>query len=146
MLRNIQAVYFIKIIFYHLFKKTLLKLIKYNKDYQKVMKLKLDNFKRLTGKLIIYETNKKGKEYNRNGELIYEGEFLNGERNGKGKEYNNKTSKLYEGGYLKGKKNGLGKEYYFGQEFIFEGEYLNGKRWNGKGYDENNKITKYFIY
>ena len=24
---------------------------------------------------------------------------------------------------------------------MFEGDYLNGKRWNGKGYDKNNKIV-----
>ena len=33
--------------------------------------------------------NGKGKEYNNNGEVEFEGEYLNGERNGKGKEYNN---------------------------------------------------------
>ena len=31
--------------------------------------------------------NGKGKEYNRNGKLIFEGEYLNGKSNGKGKEY-----------------------------------------------------------
>ena len=34
----------------------------------------------------IGERNGKGKVYNRNGELEFEGEYLNGERNGKGKE------------------------------------------------------------
>ena len=29
--------------------------------------------------------NGKGKEYNNNGELLYEGEYLDGKRNGKGK-------------------------------------------------------------
>ena len=43
------------------------------------------------------------KEYDCLGDLIFEGEYLNGERNGKGKEYN------------------------FGK-IVFEGEYLNGKR------------------
>ena len=38
---------------------------------------------------IIVEENGKGKEYEYNGKLIYEGEYLNGERNGKGKEYGN---------------------------------------------------------
>ena len=46
------------------------------------------------------------KEYSSKGELIFEGEYLNGERNGKGKEY-------YKNGILK-----------------FGGEYLNGKRKN----------------
>ena len=51
----------------------------------------------------------KRKEYDYNGKLEFEGEYLNGERNGKGK------------------------EYYKNGELIFEGEYLNGKKWNGKG-------------
>ena len=50
------------------------------------------------------------------GEIIFEGEYLNGEKNGKGKEYND---------------NG---------KLVFEGEYLKDKRWNGKGYDEYGNI------
>ena len=45
-----------------------------------------------------------GKEYYHNGEIKFEGEYLNDERNGKGKEY-------YDNGQLK-----------------FEGEFLNNKR------------------
>ena len=50
-----------------------------------------------------------------NGELKFEGEYLNEERHGKGKEY-------YENGKVK-----------------FEGEYLNGNKISGKGYDNNGK-------
>ena len=49
----------------------------------------------------------KGKKYNWNGKLIFEGEFLNGKRHGKGKEYDELNDKL-----------------------IFEGEYKNGKKFN----------------
>ena len=49
-----------------------------------------------------------GKEYDFNGILKYDGEYMNGEKNGKGKEYDNKG------------------------RLIFDGEYLNGKRWKGK--------------
>ena len=67
------------------------------------------------------------KEYDYNGSLKYEGEYLNG----KGKQYlNNKI--IFEGEYLKGKKNGKGKNYNYNGNLIFEGEYLNGKK-NGKG-------------
>jgi len=48
------------------------------------------------------------------GNLIYEGEYLNEKRNGKGKEYNNNN-----------------------KNFVYEGDYLEGKRWNGK-------IKKYY--
>ena len=57
----------------------------------------LNNNKKWNGKgydtngNVIYELingNGKVKEYNENGKLIFEGEYLNGNRNGKGKEYN----------------------------------------------------------
>ena len=49
----------------------------------------------------------KVKEY-LNGDLIFEGEYINGKIwNGKGKEFNSYGKK------------------------VFEGEYLNGKKWNG---------------
>ena len=91
---------------------------------------------------IIYELingNGKVKEYDIDGKLEFEGEYLKGKKNGKGKEYYF-GKLLFEGEYLNGKKNGKGKEYYFG-EFLFEGEYLNGKK-NGKGkeYDRNGKL------
>ena len=65
--------------------------------------------------------NGKGKEYNRNGKLIFEVEYLNGKRNGKVKEYNYKGELIFEGVYLNGKKNGKGKEYD-DTKLIFEGE------------------------
>ena len=52
---------------------------------------------------VFYEI-KNGKGYmfeaNYNGELYFEGEYLNGERNGKGKEYNNNGKIKFEGEYL----------------------------------------------
>ena len=73
----------------------------------------------------------KGKEYD-NGELLFEGEYLNGERNGKGKEYKDSyiSKLLFEGEYLKGKKwNGkIICPDENNQGFIFEGEYINGQK------------------
>ena len=78
------------------------------------------------------------REYNENGELAFEGEYINGKRkrNGTGKEYLN-GKLIYEGKYLNKKRHGRGKEYSNGK-LIYEGEYFKGKR-NGKGkeYDEN---------
>ena len=54
---------------------------------------------------IIYQN----KEYDYDGSLIYEGEFLNRERNGKGKEYYKNGELLFEGEYLDGMRNGKGK-------------------------------------
>ena len=83
------------------------------------------------------------KEYYVNGNIIFEGEYLDGKRNGKGKEYDYCSSGikiLFEGEYLNGIKNGKGKEYdYCSGIKIFEGEYLNGiKNGKGKEYNKNN--------
>ena len=69
-----------------------------------------------------------GKGYDGNGNIIYE--LING--NGYVKEYNDDGELIFEGKYLNDKRNGKGKEYYKNGELKFEGEYLNDKR-NGKG-------------
>ena len=74
-----------------------------------------------------------------NGELKFEGEYLNGKRHGKGKEYLNGIL-IYEDEYLNGQRNGKGKEFYDKGKLKFEGEYKFGKKWNGKGYDTLNNI------
>ena len=56
--------------------------------------------------------NRKGKEYDYNGNLRFEGKYLNGAKNGKGKEYDYEGNLIFDGEYLNGKKyNGNGKEY-----------------------------------
>ena len=89
--------------------------------------------------ILIYEGeylfNKKfnGKGYDENGNLIFE--LING--NGKIKEYNDNGTLKFEGEYLNGKRNGKGKEYDHKGKLEFEGEYLNGKKYGkGKEYDE----------
>ena len=85
----------------------------------------------------------KRKEYDKDGKLIFEVEYINGIMNGKGKEYKN-CKLIFEGEYLDGKRwNGKGKEYHLQQDkLIFEGEYKNGMRWNGKvkEYYDNGKL------
>ena len=79
-------------------------------------------------------------EFNKNGNLEFEGEYLNGKRNGNGKEYDCGIL-IFEGDYLNGKRNGKGKEYDYG-ELIFEGEYLNDKKNGiGKEYDYAGKLV-----
>jgi len=65
-----------------------------------------------------------GKSYYSNGELLYEGEYLNGQKHGKGKDYLIHGKLIYEGEYLNGKKNGIGKEFNSKGKL----EYLNGVR------------------
>ena len=78
-----------------------------------------------------------GKKYDSDENIIYD---LN---NGKGylKEYFNDGQLKYEGNYLNGKRNGLGKEYYYDGNIKFEGQYKNGNRWKGCGYNRNNEIA-----
>ena len=47
---------------------------------------------------------KKNIKYFYNGNLKFEGEYLNGKRHGKGKEYNNDGNIVFEGEYLYGNK------------------------------------------
>ena len=60
--------------------------------------------------------------------LIFHLWYLNGKRNGKGKEFNNNCKLEFDGKYLKGERYTQGKEYYNNGELKFEGEYLNGKK------------------
>ena len=59
--------------------------------------------------------------------------YLNVSGNGKGKEYNFEGELEYEGEYKNEKRNGKGKEYYYNGQLRFEGEYLNDRKWTGKG-------------
>ena len=110
------------------------------KDYE-------NNILKFEGEYINDERNGKGREYDINGKIIFEGDFINGNR--RTKEYYNKYDDAdyyvleYEGEILEGERNGKGKEYSdYGRKIIFEGEYLRGLRWNGKykEYDNFNKI------
>ena len=57
--------------------------------------------------------------------MIYE--LRNG--NGKLKEYFDEGNLFFEGEYLNRQKNGKGKDYWNNGKLRFEGEYLNRKKW-----------------
>ena len=185
MLRNIKCDFSIQYLFFHIFERRKYKIVKYNNSYKKILDLAIIDYKKFSGRYIEYETKDKdkGKEYDSfTNEIVFEGEYKNGERSGKGKEYDKfgnlifdgewKSGKRwnvkkylqysfmknelkegkgylrefskqsinrYEGDYSNGERNGKGKEY-FSNELIFEGEYLNGNRWNGKRYDKSNNL------
>ena len=73
--------------------------------------------------------------------------LINGEKNGKGKEYNIEGDIVFDGEYLnekkwnyyksKNKRNGKGKEYNL-KKLIFEGKYSDDMR-NGKGIEYDDK-------
>ena len=136
-MENIKSTYFIQVIFNFIKDRKKLLIVKYNKKLQNTINVNFINYKVFSGRYIIYETKKFGKEYNGcNDKLLYEGEYLKGEKNGKGKEYDLFGELGFEGEYKNGKRNGKGKEYYENGKLKFEGEYLNGKR-NGKGKEYN---------
>ena len=69
------------------------------------------------------------KEYDLDGNFVFEGEYIKCER-GKGKEFKN-GKLIFEGEFVNGKKwNGNIKDYFMGE--LFEGKLLRGER-NGKG-------------
>ena len=76
----------------------------------------------------LYNGNGKIKLYDEIGNLIFEGEYLNGQKSGKGKEYYDDGKLKFIGEYLEGKRNGKGKEYNKYGQLKYEGEYLNGKK------------------
>ena len=134
---KVDTLFIYKITFPYITEKKKLSLITYNKAIQNNFGIFLINYKIMSNKYIIIDKNGKGKEYNIDNDLIFEGEYLNRKRNGKGKEYNFEGELIYEGEYLNDKRNGKGKEFDDGK-LIFEGEYLNGER-NGRGkkYNDN---------
>ena len=90
---------------------------------------------------VIYEIqngNGKIKVFDRDRDLLFEGELKNGKIEGEGKEYNYKDI-IFEGEYKKGKRHGKGKDYILGS-LIFDGDYYQGLPWNGKGYKDNEVV------
>ena len=89
MLQKIKSTYFSRYLLNMLEETIKLKIIKYNKNFQNMLNLTLINYKRFSGKYIIFDNNGKGKEFDGYSDLLlFEGEYLNGKRHGKGKEYN----------------------------------------------------------
>ena len=97
-------------------KKKKLITIRYNKNLQNELDLRHAIYKYFSEKYFIFEKNGKGKEYDYEGGLIFEGEYLNGERFGRGKEYYNNNI-IFEGG----KGNRKGKKYNNEGKLIFDG-------------------------
>ena len=77
------------------------------------------------GALAIPVRNGRGKEYDGNEGLLYDGEWLNGKRIGKGVEYAN-GKKVYDGEWKNGVRNGEGTEYT--DDAAWSGVWKNGKK------------------
>ena len=141
----VKSIYILKKILLNLTENKKLLLIKYNKYYQNVMIINLEDYKKVSGKIKIGGINGYGKEYDLNElKLKFEGYYINGKRNGKGKEYDEDIK--FEGEYINGIKNGKGTEYNYDPKSTFEGEFLNGKKWKGiikEYHGDNQKKIKF---
>ena len=102
--KYIESLYILKDILLFLSEKQKLIIIIYNKKLQKLLDVNIEDYKRIRGIYRVGERNGKGKEYDYDGKLKFEGEYLNGKKNGKGKEYNQYDKLKFEGQYLNGKK------------------------------------------
>ena len=72
MLEKVKSSYIIKLFFLNIYERKKLKLIKYNKKFQKRLNITLFNYKHFTEKYIIFESNGTGKEYNiSNNQLLF---------------------------------------------------------------------------
>ena len=86
MIKNIRSSYILTIIISHIIEKKKLKLFIYNKTLQNRINIKLINYKLLSDKYIVHESERIVREYYAyNNRLIFEGEYKNGKKNGKGK-------------------------------------------------------------
>jgi len=179
MWRKIKSNYLLKEILIYIGDRRKLNLIRYNKQIQAIVGIDLIDFRRFSGRYIIEEYGTL-KEYNSyNDDLIFEGGCSNGKRNGNGKEYNEEGQLIFEGEYLDGIRwKGIEKEYdedteklifeceykngegngevkendKYSGELLFCGTYLNGKR-NGKGeeykyilYERSSYESSYYSY
>ena len=152
---NINSKYILQHIFSLLENCTKFSIIIYNKNIQNKLDIKLEDYKKVSGKYIKKGENGKMKVYDsETNKLIFEGEYKYGKKNGIGKEYDDNGKIIFEGEYYDGKRingvgydnfdrpililnNKIGNEYYKNGGIKFEGEYINDKKWNGKFYDYN---------
>ena len=85
--------------------------------------------------------NGKGIIYDKNNNISYDGDFVNGKKEGKGKLYSKSEKFYYIGEFKNDKRHGKGTEYYKNNNIHYEGDFVDGKK-HGKGieYDENGII------
>ena len=81
MLQKIRANLIIKNIFLNLKENIKLILLRYNKRIQQRININLIDYRRCSGRYIIFEENGRGKEYNSyTDQLLYDGEYLKGKK------------------------------------------------------------------
>ena len=135
---KIKSLFNLKLVLSFLNESKKYNLVKYNKNIQSKLKLNILDYKKLSGKYIIYVENNFIEEYDKFGRIIYEGNYQKGKRHGKWKEYSYFLSEkklIYNGEFKEGKRHGNGIEYNTFEILLHEREYKNGSRnYRGKEY------------
>ena len=80
MLEQIKSSFITKEIFAYISNERKLELIKYNKHMQKILDVNLLNYKIYSGKYLLIDKNGIGKEFDYEGNLIFEGQYLKGKK------------------------------------------------------------------
>ena len=90
-----------------------------------------------------YKINGERKEFYENGELKYEGNFLNDEYDGEGKLYN-ENGEIYMGEFKQGAKNGFGRiiinDYLIKEGVFFNDEFIEGDDFSNEYEDIKDKV------
>ena len=99
---SVKSEYILKEILLILGEKRKLLLLKHNKYYHKLLGINIENYQKLSGKIIIGGYNGYGKEKEfEDLKVIFKGYYINGKRNGRGKEYDKEGQLIFEGEYKK---------------------------------------------
>ena len=100
-------------------------------------KIEYEDGKYYIGEILNGKPHGKGIKYNKNGNIIYEGECINGKAEGNGK-YIYEDGSFYIGEWKNDLKHGKGIEYYKNGNIKYDGYFIDGKyEGNGKYIDED---------
>ena len=104
MWRKIKSIFILKKIFINVENSKKLNIIIYNKKIKRKLGLNTIDYIRLSGKYRV-EENGKIKDYSSyDHRLLFEGQYANRKRNGEGKEFDEEGNIIFEGEYLDGKR------------------------------------------
>ena len=162
LLQSLKSLSNLKFLFSFLVVEKKLNIIVYNKKIKRKLGIDIQYHKKVSGKYRIMQKNGYIEEYDLYSNiLIFKGMSLNGKKNGQGTEFYNNGDIKFEGEYLNGykiqgkgydhkknvimilEKDGKCMEYYDNGNLYFKGEYLKGKKWNGKIFNyRGNKISE----
>ena len=137
MLNNLKSHKILADLFSFISKKKKLLLMKHSKAMQSKLNLKAKDYN--TGKYML--KNQKGErlEYLIDSNiLVFKGFYTDEYRNGPGEEYHLNSQLKFQGNFVYGGKE-LGKEFFWNGVIQYDGHYINNRKWNGIGYDINQR-------